>query len=451
MKIHFIAIGGSAMHNLALAMHQKGYQVSGSDDSIFEPSKTRLQKVGLLPEELGWFPNKITTDLDCVILGMHAHQDNPELAKAQELNVPIYSYPEFLAKEAQDKQRLVVAGSHGKTTITAAVLHVLNECNRKESYMVGALLDGYECMVNIEPETKWMVLEGDEYLSSPLDLRSKFLWYQPHVAIITGIAWDHYNVFPSFENYAEQFTSFIKSMEPNSTLYYFDEDENLKNCISNSKREDIQFVPYNAPQYEVTNGTYTVKHNQKTYQLGVTGKHNMQNLLGAMLLCESMGVTPDNFWETIQSFHGASGRMDLLVDKNNTAIYRDFGHAPSKVEATIQAAKEQYPERHLLACIELHTYSSLNKEFLPQYKGTTTPADEVWVYFNPEVVDLKRLPALNEAIIKESFERENMTVFTDKEELKKALEQQNINNSTLLFMSSGNFGGIDFNQLKQRV
>ena len=446
-RIHFIAIGGSAMHNLALALADSGYEITGSDDAIFEPSRSRLQRAGILPEKTGWFPEKISASLDGVVLGMHAHRDNPELARAKELGIPVWSYPEYLFQASRNLKRMVIAGSHGKTSITAAVLHVLNQLGRRENFMVGAQLEGYDRMVRLAEGAEWMILEGDEYLTSPLDSSPKFLWYRPHVAIITGIAWDHYNVFPTFDSYLQQFRRFIEVLEEGATLVYFREDEHLMELVCTCGRKDLKLIPYGSPTYSVSNGVYSVEAEGRSYSMQLVGEHNMQNLLGASLVMQEMGVPAGNFWQAVSSFSGASGRMERIVDEPDFTVYRDFGHAPSKVAATIRAVREQFPDRHLAVVMELHTYSSLNRAFLEQYAETTDPADSVRVYFDPEVVRLKRLPELEPQWIRDQFRRQDIHVVRDKRDLEKQVQELPRKQSVWLIMSSGSFGGVDFHKI----
>ena len=410
-RIHFIAIGGAAMHNLAIALKRKGHNVSGSDDQIFDPSKGRLEREGLLPKTMGWQPENITSEIEVIILGMHARVDNPELIRAQELGIQIMSYPEFIYHETREKKRIVIAGSHGKTSITAMVLHVLQKSKIEFDYMVGAQLEGFDCMVQLS-DAPIIVLEGDEYLSSPIDRRPKFHWYQPHIAIITGISWDHINVFPTFENYIEQFELFINELAEDASLIYFNGDPTLKRIVqSNSK--NISTVPYETPDYSVESGCSIIKHQDQQYQLKIIGKHNMQNVKGAQLICEALGISGNDFFHYIQSFSGAARRMELVQENPDTSVFKDFAHAPSKLKATTAALKEFYPHRKLVACMELHTFSSLNADFLDQYNESMDAADEAIIYFNPDVVEKKKLSPLSPEKVKESFGNENALIYTD--------------------------------------
>lgn len=450
MRVHFIAIGGSAMHNLAIALCKKGYQVTGSDDEIFEPAKSRLERYGLLPKTIGWNPDLIDENINAVILGMHAKEDNPELIKAKQLGLKIYSYPEYLYEISSSKIRVVVGGSHGKTSITAMILHALQTLNVKTDYMVGAMLEGFEVMVKVEDDSKYMVLEGDEYLSSTLDRRPKFHLYKPDIAIINGIAWDHINVFPTFENYVEQFKIFADKIENGGRLIYFDGDENIRNIAANV-RNDIKTMPYNGLNFRVENGKTIVLNGDKEYSMLVFGKHNMINMNAAMLACESLGINRDSFLETMQSFKGAAKRLELLASNDTKAIYTDFAHSPSKLKATIEAVKEQYPNRKLVACMELHTFSSLSKNFLEQYKGCMNKADKALVYYNHHAIELKRLEDLSVELVEKAFDKEGLKVTTDSSEFVQFVKQNAEDNTNILIMSSGNFGGVNIKQLAEEV
>lgn len=450
MNIHFIAIGGSAMHNLAIALHQKGYKVFGSDDTIHDPSKSRLQKYGLLPESFGWFPEKISSEIDVIILGMHAKKDNPELLKAQELGLKIYSYPEFLYEQCKDKTRVVIGGSHGKTTITSMILHVLNYHDKEVDYMVGAQLEGFETMVHLTKENDFIVLEGDEYLSSPIDMRPKFHLYKPNIALLSGIAWDHINVFPTFENYKEQFSIFTDSMINGGSMVYNIEDENVKNVVESSENH-IKKYPYETPNHFIENGITYLETAEGNLPLEIFGKHNLQNLAGAKWICQHMGVDEDDFYEAIVSFSGASKRLEKIIENDSTVIFKDFAHSPSKVEATTKAVKEQYTERTVLACLELHTYSSLNAEFLAQYKGALDFADKAVVFYSPHAVKIKQLDEVTHKQIATAFERDDLIIYTNPKEFKDFLFNQNLDKSAVVLMSSGNYGGLDFEEIKRLI
>ena len=450
MRVHFIAIGGSAMHNLAIALHRKGYNVTGSDDEIFEPSKSRLAKNGILPVKQGWDVANISNELDAVILGMHAKADNPELLKAQELGLKIYSFPEYLYEQSKEKVRVVIGGSHGKTTITAMILHVLKYNNIDCDYMVGAQLEGFDVMVKLSNEAKFMVMEGDEYLTSPLDRRPKFHVYMPDIALLSGIAWDHINVFPTFDNYVEQFRIFVDMISENGSLVYCEEDGEVKK-VSVGSKNNIQKFPYSLPPYEIINGVTYLFNNDQRVPLQIFGKHNLMNLNGARLICNRMGVSDEKFYEAISSFKGASKRLELVAKNDQCAVFKDFAHSPSKLNATIKAVKEQFPERKLIACMELHTFSSLSKEFLSHYRGTMSEADTAIVYFSPHALELKRLPAISVDQVKEGFGDGNIKIFTDSKEMLKELLSIDWKNKNLLMMSSGNFDGISFDDLGKTI
>ncbi|MCI2229800.1 Mur ligase domain-containing protein [Polaribacter sp. MSW13] len=450
MNIHFIAIGGSAMHNLAIALHQKGYQVSGSDDAIHNPSKFRLEKYGLLPKELGWFPEKISSNFDAIILGMHAKIDNPELLKAQELGLKIYSYPEFLYEQSKDKTRVVIGGSHGKTTITSMILHVLNYHEKEVDYMVGAQLEGFETMVHLTDENEFMLLEGDEYLSSPIDRRPKFHLYKPNIALLSGIAWDHINVFPTFSNYVEQFRIFTDSMVNGGSMVYNEEDPIVKEVVESSQNH-IKKYPYHTPQHTIKNGTTFLDTPEGELPLEIFGIHNLQNLAGAKWICQHMGVDEDDFYEAIVSFNGASKRLEKIAENQSTVIFKDFAHAPSKVEATTKAVKNQYKDRTVVACLELHTYSSLNATFLKEYKGALDAADKAVVFYAPDAVKIKQLSAVTEQQIANSFQRDDLIIYTNPDQFKAFLFSQNLEKSAVVLMSSGNYGGLDFDEVKRLV
>lgn len=447
MKVHFIAVGGSAMHNLAIALNRKGYVVTGSDDEIFEPSKSRLQKEGILPTIIGWDEANITSDLDAVILGMHAREDNPELLKAKSLGLRIFSYPEYLYEQSKNKLRVVIGGSHGKTTITSMILHVVNELGLNVDYMVGAQLEGYDCMVKLTEDAPIMLLEGDEYLSSPIDRRPKFHLYHPDVAILSGIAWDHINVFPTFSNYVEQFDIFCSLIS--KSLIYNTEDEEV-NKLGQKFATKIKTVPYFTPQYEVTITGTTIHFEGNAYHLQIFGQHNLQNLMGAMRVGIEMGISSTDFLTAIQSFTGAGKRLQKIKETDDFVMFKDFAHSPSKLKATTKAVKEQYPNRKVIACMELHTFSSLKKEFLPHYKDAMKAADIAIVYFNHDVVKHKKLEPITEQQVYEGFNG-GVTVYTQTEEVLNFIRQQNWDNSALLMMSSGNFDGINYEELADEI
>ncbi len=442
MRVHFIAIGGSAMHNLAIALFKKGYTVSGSDDEIFEPSKSRLAAHSLLPPFNGWNPEQITDELDAIILGMHAKADNPELLKAIELGIRIFSYPEYLYEQSKNKKRVVIGGSHGKTTITAMILHVLQHACIDCDYMVGAQLEGFDVMVRLSEEAQVMLIEGDEYLTSPIDRRPKFHLYKPDIALLSGIAWDHINVFPTFENYVEQFEIFISLISVGGSLVYCSDDEDLRH-IAPGSRDDISIIAYSAPNYLIEKGVTSVIFQGEKFPIQIFGRHNLINLEGARLVCNQLGISDLNFFDAIKSFKGASKRLELVAKNGTRTVYKDFAHAPSKVKATLQAVKEQFPERKVIACLELHTYSSLNQNFLHHYQGTMDPADAAIVYFSPHALALKRLPEITAGQVKEGFGKPGMEVFTNSTQLIQRLLQEKGPEAVLLMMSSGNYDGVD--------
>jgi len=444
MKVHFIAIGGSAMHNLAISLCKKGYIVTGSDDEIFEPSKSRLAKYGILPDYIGWNTDIINSDIDAIILGMHARTDNPELIKARELNLKIYSYPEYLYEQTKNKTRVVIGGSHGKTTITSMIMHVLKFHNKSFDYMVGAQIEGFETMVSLSEDAKVAVFEGDEYLSSPLDPRPKFHLYKPHIALLSGIAWDHINVFPTFENYKEQFSIFIDKIEKNGCLFYYKNDEVLKEVIKNSNNS-IQRTGYVTHSYTKRNNNTYLIDLDKEIPLQIFGEHNLQNISGAKLVCNELGISDDEFYNAIAEFKGAAKRLEILSKNENSIIFRDFAHSPSKLKATVHAVSEQFIDRKLIAVMELHTFSSLNIDFLNEYQGTMDAADTAIVYFNPEVIKHKRMKPISPKQVKLAFNNPKITVLTKQEQLVDYLIKINLKNKNLLLMSSGNFSGLDLN------
>lgn len=438
------------MHNLAIALHKKGYQVTGSDDTIHDPSKSRLEKYNLLPFKFGWFPDKISNDLDVIILGMHAKIDNPELIKAQELGLRIYSYPEFLYEQSKDKTRVVIGGSHGKTTITSMILHVLNYHDKEVDYMVGAQLEGFETMVHLTTENEFIVLEGDEYLSSPINRRPKFHLYKPNIALLSGIAWDHINVFPTFENYKEQFQIFTDSLTNGGSMVYNEEDENVADVVESSTNH-IKRYPYTTPNHFIDNGITYIETEEGDLPLEIFGKHNLQNLAGAKWICQHMGIDEDDFYEAIASFKGASKRLEKIVENDTTVIFKDFAHSPSKVAATTKAVKEQYSNRTVVACLELHTYSSLNAEFLNQYKGALGNADKAVVFYSPNAVKIKKLQEVTYDQILNAFERDDLIIYTNPQEFKEFLFSESLENKAVILMSSGNYGGLDFEEVRSLV
>jgi UDP-N-acetylmuramate: L-alanyl-gamma-D-glutamyl-meso-diaminopimelate ligase len=450
MNVHFIALGGSAMHNLAIALHKKGYHITGSDDEIFEPSKSRLARYDLLPSTSGWNEDNIHKGLDAVILGMHARADNPELLKAQKLGLRIFSYPEYLYEQSKDKTRIVIGGSHGKTTITAMILHVVRENGPDCDYMVGAQLDGFDVMVKLSENARFMILEGDEYLTSPIDRRPKFHLYKPDIALLSGIAWDHINVFPTFENYVDQFKAFINLISPEGTLIYCEDDEELRKICPVS-RPDIKKRPYSLPPFTVESGVSKIIFQDKKIHLQVFGRHNLLNLNGARLVCNKLGISDEQFYTSIQSFKGASKRLERIAGNKETTIFKDFAHSPSKLMATLNAVKEQYPDKQLVACMELHTFSSLSQDFLSHYQGCMDAADRAIVYFNPHAIRLKKLPQLTTDQVRVGFANKNLEVFIDSDKLEQCLLQEDWYHKNLLMMSSGDFDGLDLTALAKKI
>ena len=444
MRVHFIAIGGAAMHNLAIALHKKGFQVSGSDDEIFEPSKSRLDAHGLLPIKEGWNADIITSELDAIILGMHARADNPELVKALELGIKVFSYPEYLYEATKDKKRVVIGGSHGKTTITSMIMHVLNHLKMDFDYMVGAQIEGFDTMVRLTNEAPIAIFEGDEYLTSPIDLRPKFHLYKPHIALVSGIAWDHINVFPTWENYIEQFSIFASMVDLNGAFIYFGDDEELVK-IAHNLPKSVQNIAYQGVDSKIVGDkTILILSDKSEVEVPIFGQHNMQNLDGARLVCNQLGISDGLFFDSIKTFKGAAKRLQVLQKSDDATIFLDFAHSPSKLKATTRAVKEQFPNRELVACMELHTFSSLKREFLSHYKDSMAAADRAFVYFNPEVIKHKKLESITAEEVKEAFGGTNVTVFTSSIELMQVLRGEKWWRRNLLLMTSGNFDGMDF-------
>ncbi|WP_234736297.1 UDP-N-acetylmuramate--L-alanine ligase [Tellurirhabdus bombi] len=451
LSLHFISIGGSVMHNLAIALQQQGHKVTGSDDEIYEPSRTRLQKQGLLPAEMGWNPANIHTGLDAVILGMHARKDNPELLKAQELGLAVYSYPEFIYEQSKHKQRVVIAGSHGKTTITSILLHVLNYHKRNFDYLVGAQIEGFDTMVKLTADAPLLIAEGDEYGASPLDTRPKFLFFQPHIALISGIAWDHVNIYPTYDSYVHQFELLADSL-PKAGAIVFDDTDDMLDVIALKEREDVTRQPYDVHSYRISNGqTWLKTKSAGDVPVQIFGEHNMKNIAGALAVCDRLGITEEMFYEAIQSFKGAARRLELVTSNDQKTIYRDFAHAPSKVGATTAAVRQQFPNRKLIACVELHTFSSLNKNFLGQYRDKLDQADVAVVFYSPHTLEMKRMEPISPQEIITAFDRPDLQIFTDTASLQTFLESQSTAApSVYLLMSSGTFGGLDVNRLGEQ-
>ncbi len=448
-SFHFIAIGGAAMHNLALALHQNGAVITGSDDEINEPSRSRLAAAGLLPPVIGWFPEKLHAGISAVILGMHARADNTELAAAKQLGIPVFSYPEFLYEQSKNKLRVVIGGSHGKTTITSMILHVLRVANLDFDYMVGAKLEGFDTMVKIS-NAPIIILEGDEYLSSPIDRRPKFHLYHANIGLISGIAWDHVNVFPTFENYVEQFKIFANQLPHTGTLIYCSEDVDVSS-VANQTVSPATKRPYGVPSHRIDNGVTVLQTAVGDVPLQVFGKHNLMNLEGARAVCELLGVTAATFYEAIGSFKGAARRLELLSRNDHVAVFKDFAHSPSKLRATTEAVRQQFPNRKLIACMELHTFSSLNESFLDEYNGTLAVADIAMVYYNPHTIEHKKLPPISINRVERAFAKNGLRVYTDSTILKADLLAMNFSNAAVLLMSSGNFDGLSLEAIAQEI
>jgi UDP-N-acetylmuramate: L-alanyl-gamma-D-glutamyl-meso-diaminopimelate ligase len=448
MKIHFVAVGGSVMHNLAIALHLKGHLVTGSDDEIFEPSRSRLASHGLLPEKYGWHPEKITPDIDIVILGMHAKSDNPELIKAIESGKRIMSFPEFLYDQTKDKKRIVIAGSHGKTTTTAMIMHVLKTQGVKFDFMVGSSITGYETMVSLSDDSRIAVLEGDEYLTSPIDRRPKFHLYIPDIAVLNGIAWDHMNVFPTFEKYIESFRIFVDKISDGGSLVYYADDPEVKK-IAEAATGNIRKIPYRVHGHFQNKTGFYAATCSRTVPMKVFGEHNMQNLSAAREACIAAGISEDGFYDAIQSFEGTSGRLQKLKESENGIFFYDFAHSPSKVAATVEAVASRYPGRDIIACFELHTFSSLSSDFIPFYKGTLGKATRAFVYFNPHQLEMKKLAPLSKDAVKEAFSGQNLEVYDDSAEMFAYIKSLHFAAPVYLFMSSGDFNGCDLKQLSE--
>lgn len=450
MKIHFISIGGSVMHQLAIALKRKGYQVTGSDDEIFEPARTNLEKEGILPASTGWDPSNLHASLDAVILGMHAKQDNPELAKAIELGLPVYSFPEYIYQESREKQRVVVGGSHGKTTTTAMIMHAMKETGKKFDYLVGARLQGFDQSVNIT-DAPVIVCEGDEYPASAIERKPKFHFLYPHIAVLTGIAWDHINVFPTFDNYLEQFRIFIDRIEKGGHLVFNEIDPVLKDLVHSHGRPDIQYHPYQVPGHTIKEGETTVSIEGSFASLKVFGDHNLLNLNAAWIVCRLSGISAADFARAISSFTGAAKRLEVLAKNDRTVFYRDFAHAPSKVKATIEAVKQQFPKRRIITALELHTFSSLNEAFMKEYNGALEAAGEACVFYSRHALELKRMPPLDPEIVKKGFNKKQLQVFNEREQLEQWLNSRDFSDAVMVFMSSGNYDGLDIEAFAERI
>ena len=434
------------MHNLALALHSQGHKVTGSDDEIFDPALSRLKTAGILPSEFGWFPKKINSDLDAVILGMHAHADNPELARAKQLGLKIYSFPEYIYEQSKNKLRVVIGGSHGKTSITAMVMHVLRRAGKNFDYMVGSKLEGFELMVKLTADAPVIILEGDEYPDSALNKTPKFLLYKPDIAFISGLAWDHINIFPTYENYCEQFVKFVELVPADGKIIFNEEDGEVKKVIENVK-SPAEKIAYHSPAYEIENGITYVKTQAGKIPMKVFGKHNLSNIEGAKAICAQLGVAENDFYKFISEFKGAANRLEFIGGNNSVSIYKDFAHSPSKLRATVNAVREQFATRKIIACMELHTFSSLTKDFLKEYNHCMTDADVKIVFFDPHTIELKRLEKITNNDVKKQFGEEDLMVMNNKSEIENFLLSCNYHNSVLLMMSSGKFGGFNLSSI----
>lgn len=444
-KIHLIAMGGSVMHQLAIALKKKGYAISGSDDEIYEPARSNLEKAGILPDQPGWHPERITPDTDAVILGMHARADNPEIQQARALNVPVFSFPEYIYQESREKIRVVIGGSHGKTTITSMILHVLSRSGKDFDYLVGAKIPGFDYSVKLS-QAPLIICEGDEYPASAVVKKPKFLFYHPDIAVISGIAWDHVNVFPTFESYLQQFALFLAGMHEQAVLIYNQQDDRLRTLVE-THGQHLRLMPYRTPPYRIEDARTIVSLGEKEVPLQVFGTHNLQNIAAAHLVCVQLGIADEAFSSAIATFSGASRRLEKVFEKPGAALFRDFAHAPSKVKASIDAVREQFADRRLAAVLELHTFSSLNVDFLPQYRGAMDQADVACVFYSQHALQVKRLPALSAGKIKAAFGRPDMMVLQQAEELRHFLRDLDPDNTNLLMMSSGSFEGMDTAEL----
>lgn len=447
--IHFIAIGGSAMHNLAIALKQSGYTITGSDDDIFEPSRSRLLKHGLLPEKFGWYPEKLNDSTRAVILGMHARTDNPEMEKALSLGLKIYSYPDFIYEASKNARRVVIAGSHGKTTITSIIMHVLNFHQKDFDYLVGAGLPGFSNMVKLT-NAPMIILEGDEYLSSALDKTPKFIRYNHNIGLISGISWDHINAFPTRELYNRQFEEFINNTPENGHLIYFSEDNQLNTLVKKKERK-FNLISYSTPAYEISNNQYFLKIDHKKIPLKLFGKHNMQNLAGAIKVLQLLGIEEEEIFQAIETFEGASNRLEQIFDSDQILVFKDFAHSPSKLKSTTDAINELYPDRRIISCFELHTYSSLNKDFLKEYRNCFPQSDQRIVFVNDHTFKIKKMPPLSDNQIKKGFNEEDLTIIRSLANLEKTLKRNIKKNTVFLFMSSGNFGGLKYSEFTKNI
>ncbi|WP_156309281.1 UDP-N-acetylmuramate--L-alanine ligase [Sphingobacterium endophyticum] len=444
MRIHFIAIGGSIMHNLAINLAEQGHQVTGSDDQIVEPSKSQLKEAGLLPKELGWFPEKITEDIDAVILGMHADENNPELQKAKELGIRIYSFPEFVYEQSSEKTRVVIAGTYGKTTITSMIMHVLKKLGRNFDYLVGAQLEGFDKLLQLSPENNLIIIEGDEYYASAMNKQSKFLKYKPNIALISGVDWDHFKTVISQEDYFKQFEDFIRTIVPKGTLIYNKDDKNTREVVERTMDIKINRHGYKLPEYSINKGITYVQVGEHNIPLKVFGKHNLSNISGAFTVCEWLGVKRDEFYAAIQDFRSSIRYLEFVASQNGSVVYQDFAHTPGKLRSSIHAVKEQFPNQALVTIIELNGYDSLDSEFITEYANSMNESDFAVVFVNTSLIKEKNI-ALDNLIwrLNEAFNHPAFQVITQMAELEDFLETFKSNGYNLLFMSSNNYNGVN--------
>lgn len=449
MKIHFVAVGGSVMHNLAIALKRQGHAVTGSDDEIYDPAKGNLAEAGILPAEMGWDENRIQNDLDAVIVGMHAKPDNPELVKARSLGLSVYSFPEFIHEHSKSKQRIAICGSHGKTTITSMVMHVMRKLGRKFDYLVGGSVQGFDIQVRLSDDAPVIIVEGDEYLTSPEDRRPKFLVYQPHIALISGIAWDHINVFPTEPEYVDQFAQLVRSMPKAGMIVYNEDDKRLKGIIKDHASKEAHYLyPYSQPDYKIRDGAYELKLKGERGKVSVFGKHNMSNLSGAFQVCHLMGVQPEEFVEHIADFTGAGKRLEKIYEEGGNLIFKDFAHSPSKVEATVEAIRDLFGKKNVVACLELHTFSSLNKAFLSQYRKTLKALKKKIIFINEHTLKMKNYPPISRKELVEAFEDDSIQYATTVDELRSLVRgMRDKSGNVFLMMSSGNFADQDLKEL----
>lgn len=445
--IHFICVGDSAMYDLALNLQEQGYLITGSDNEIYELSSSTLEQRGLLPAAMGWFPEKITANLTAVIVGMRVRKDNPELLKAQELGLSIFSHPEYVYELSRQKQRVVITGSHGKTTITSIILHVLNYHKREFDYLVGAQPDGFATMTKLTPNAPIIIIEGDEYASSPIDPQPDFLHYKPHIALISGIAWDHVNIYPTWEEYVDQFEHLAEAM-PKAGVLIFDESDDMLDVIGQKERPDITKVPYESHPHTIVDGqTFLITKEKAPVPVRIFGEHNMKNIAGAMTVLDVIGITDEQFYQAIPSFKGAEYRLEKVVQRNNRILFRDFAYAPSKVRATTEAVRNQFPDKRVMAIVELHTFSSLNKKFLSQYKGTLDSANIAGVYIDADVLISQQQSHIRPTDFTNAFGRTDLRVLTSPTEMNEFIKNSHDRTDIFLLMSSSNFDNLDLSKL----